>query len=311
MKVKIFFIFLLVLSVIGFASAINTTINIQTYASHTIFVTPLKTTGEYQVISQPVSGFTSVYGEKQVILDVNEIFHIYVLVKKGENTVYFKKFNEQTYEAGGIYNLTVLPSGVNPPKKPEIIEIASLPEDESNETINETNSTNQTDNKTTESENITTEKQEKITGFAAKEIKLTGKTLLYTGGTIVILIILSFLSRYLIKFKKKKPKEIKIKKLSEVHEEKKNQVEDQIKKIEEAKKMIQDAEHEIKRIRNPNYDRIEAAKRKLIEDQKELMRLRNEAKETGKALNELKRAEPSPASNQPQTQPKQFENKGE
>ena len=309
MRGKLFLAVLLVLSVIGFASAVQTTINIQTYPSHTVYVTPIEPTDGFEAMSAPVSGFTSVYGKKQIILDLDEnYFHLYIVVKDGDERVYYKKFEDQTYELGGIYNLVVLPPGVEPVKKPNVTNIIV-----ETENVSEENSSNQTETNTTE-ENITDEQntnettspenQDVITGFASKEIKFTGKTLLYALGIIVLLAILFVAYRYVRRFNKANPpkKEIKIRKLSEVHEEKKGQVDEQIKKIEEAKRMIQDAEHEIRRIKNPNFDKIEAAKKKLIEDQKELMKLRNEAREAGKALDEMKKATPSEPT-QPPTQP--------
>ncbi len=106
----------------------------------------------------------------------------------------------------------------------------------------------------------------------------------YVAGIIVLAALFIFFFKYR-KYRKENPREyksVKVVKLSELknppQQYNAGDIKNQEDKIEQAKKMIQEAEGELKRLKSPNVDKIEQAKRKLIEDEKELMRLRRESK---------------------------------
>ncbi len=104
------------------------------------------------------------------------------------------------------------------------------------------------------------------------------KEMLYFLGTAFLLIgagIFSFK-----KFKgsgEKKQKEINVKKLSEIQEEKKKDVSDYKQSLEDAERKLKEAQEELKRLKEGSKEeQIKKAKEKLVEDEKELMRLRKE-----------------------------------
>lgn len=158
---------------------------------------------------------------------------------------------------------------------------------ETNETIqnNSTNETIEIPETIASTENKNNKTKEKVTALSISDgkVSISGNILYYVGGIIVLAVLIIIFLRWNRKRNQypREPKPVKVVKLSEITQQVRkddNEIKSQEDKIEAAKKMIRDAEEQIKRARNPNYDRIEAAKRKLIEDERELMRLRREAR---------------------------------
>ncbi len=201
----------------------------------------------------------------------------------GNYDLRYKRF-EEVYITGHDFEINFYPGWYpldqieNTDNSNETEEISNETEEVLNETINETSSL-------VDEQINGSLKKEKVTALSISDGTLFSnkRFFYYVGGIIVLVVIIIFFFKYR-KYRKnnpREPKQVKVVKLSEMkgqQEQGKNDIPAQIEKIQEAKKMIQEAEEQIKKIQNPNMEKIEAAKKKLIEDQKDLMRLREEAK---------------------------------
>ncbi len=309
MKLKVFLLVFLFFSFLGTVSAMSTTINVKTLPSHSIFITPVVSGTSFQALSSPVYGFSGAYGEDQIIIETEEnSFSLFFVIKEGDTRVYSEQ-TTKVFQAGGIYDVIVLPEGIEPLVKPEIEERNTTNENVTVEVldeVNESEESNFTDENVTvevleevnesetevlesptiETQNLTEEKQKKITGFASGNSEIfNSKTLYYVGGGILLIMIIFFVFET-IKHRNKTPKEIKITKLSELKEDKENKINGQEEIIKEAEDKIKEARKEIENIKGNN--KIARAKKKLIEDEKELMRLREEEREEKKEKEEKK-----------------------
>ena len=259
MRIKIIFGIMVLLFALNFASAAtDTEVTINTIPYYDLmvrFLSPGTTTivGEGSIYATSnatgIATFTFSSGIDQ--------FEVKVWLKKDGETVLIKEF-EETYNAGGNLNLDIYPEWYEIPKKEEVVN--------ESETIVQ-NITEEVKN-TTEEIN-STEKQEKVTALVSGGI-IKSKTSRYIGLGILVILIGFFVIK---KIKSKKPKkEIKVKKLSEIQDDKENRIKEQEERIENAQKELEEAKKAINNIKNEN--KIAEVKKKLIEDEKELMRLR-------------------------------------
>jgi len=99
------------------------------------------------------------------------------------------------------------------------------------------------------------------------------KNFSYFGGFLLLIVIIGFVIAS-IKYKKHNPKEIKIKKLSELQKEKKEDLEDKKEDLEDKEKDLEDKEENIE-----DYNKIvEDAERKIAEAQQDIKKIKNEGK---------------------------------
>jgi len=285
---KIFLSLMVFFLVLQIVSATDTNIIVKTIPYHTVQLTTFDPSSTSFLAFERFEGISDKYGDISFTSSSDEnSFNIIAFIKKYGEKVATKKFSK-SFQAGEEVYLEIIPTGY---------ELIPTP---ANETISETNiSKNETGttpqeapsienkNKTTEETIIEEKSIETIgktkTGFVSLGEKgiLSPKIITYIIVTFLILAISLF---GIIQIKKisidKTPKEIVVKKLSEIEKEKNNEKpKTSQERLEEAEKKIQEAQEEIKRIKNQSNmkeERIKKAKEKLIEDQKELMRLRNE-----------------------------------
>lgn len=257
-------------------SATDTTIQVKTV--------PLKNVN----IAILQSGTIDVYEGKRYNQDADEYgdatftfslddpyFDLTIFVKDltDNSKVAYKKLESQ--DTGEEIYVEVVPNGFEIIETPELEpEIAII----ENETINET-----------EPEEIQEESPEEKPSISGKAIfgkDGTLKTILYILGGIILIGIIFFSSNKFLKTKV--PKDIKVKKLSELKEEKKEKTEEQKEKteeqkekiddykeaIEDAQRKIKEAQEEINRLRN--QDRIKEVEKRIEQEQKELKRLRGD-----------------------------------
>ena len=254
------------------ASALDTEIKIKTLPDHKVMISALNLDGAYSLIKSfhENSGES---GEVSVILSSTvDSFNIAVWVKQDNHVIVYEKF-ENGYPSGTPVLLELYPDWYVKPV--EEIENVSLEENNTNSSEN-TTIVNETEMIEEEQEN------NQITGFSifGEQGFLSDKKFYYVTG-IIILLVIGFMIVKKIKNKSKIPKEIKIRKLSEVFTKKEDNNrnnnnesnnEGNNKRIEDAERKIKEAQEEIRQIKNQG--KIQEAKKKLIEDQKELMRLR-------------------------------------
>ena len=285
-KSLVFVILAFAIFFLGFLSAdISTTAVINTAPNYSILMRIYEIGG-----TQPITDsiYTASDGNGKSIVSFEspaDEFEIEMWLKDPETGTYnlrHKRF-EESFFAGVDFELDFYPSWY----PIEQIEKARNSEPLSNQTEEVLNETTETANETVE-ENVSATETVTAHSISDSAFFRNKNVFYYIGGIIILagLIILFFKYRKYRKLNPREPKKVKVVKLSEMKKDSDesspksgNDIKAQEEKIEAAKKMIQEAEDEIKKIKNPNRDKIEAAKKKLIEDQKELMRLREEAGE--------------------------------
>lgn len=258
---KLIFSLLVLIFLVQLISAIDTEITIKTLPNHNVNINFLNPSPDDGVIS--FDNFNENSGESgnlSFVFSSNEPkFDITVFVMKSTEKIVYERFDNNT--AGESLYLILFSQGSEIIKNFEAVTNQTL---EENSTINETNETE-----------VVNESEDgaKITGsaFFGEEGLFSNKTTYYVIGAIILLGIGVFVF-FKLKKKQKIPKEIKVKKLSELQTEKKEKLQDNKEIIEDAEKKIKEAQEDIRKIKNE--DKIKEAKKKLIEDEKDLIRLR-------------------------------------
>lgn len=272
-RMKLVAFFALAILSLGSLNAVTTTVNVHAPVNFTVnafFTDP--DSSAYSVI-QTINENTGDKGLAVLVLETSkDDFELKLNLRKDGETHYSEEYG--IFSTGGIIDLDFYPRWSPKPEVTNEIENETV-----EEIVNETLEVAEAGNETVDeisSEKLTAHSISDSAFFRGNNI------FYYLGGLIVLagLIVLLFKYRKYRKHNPLEPKKVKVVKLSEM-KEMQNKSNDNIKeqedKIEEAKRMIEEAEEQIKKMKNKNNDKIEAAKRKLIEDQKELMRLREEA----------------------------------
>ena len=259
---KLIFGLVVLILLVQITSALDTEIKIKTLPDHKVMISTLKP-GEVYSLIKSFHENSGASGEVSVVLSsAVDNFDISVWVKQDNQVIISEKFENQ-YPSGTPVVLELYP------------EWYTKPGGETENVSLEENTTTSSENTAIINETETNIKEEsensEIVGFVifGEQGFLSNKTIYYIIGIIALLI--GFLLIRKIKKKSKFPKEIKIRKLSEVFSEKNNNNNDN-KTIEDAERKIKEAQEEIRRIKND--DKIKEAEKKLLEDQKELKRLR-------------------------------------
>jgi len=282
MRPKLFIFILLLVVPIAAVSAMEmpTSIKVNTVPDFNVTVSIRDTSGYYHFQTKDSGEDGSVLIGFEIESSSYDLISM-TLKRAGQSEVtHFKRFEDESYITGEFVERDFYPSWYTPPETEQGNET---------ETSNETTEMNSTTNETLEgTENVTaTNGEQKLTAFSISdgEVKINGRILLYTLGIIVLVVLIILFIRW-EKRKPKKEKKIKVTKLSEVKQKNDDDIKAQEEKIENAKKMLQEAQEELKKLKDPSLNKIEQAKKKLIEDQKELLRLRNEAKKSEQKASE-------------------------
>ena len=249
-------------------SAVDTEITVKTFPNHQLninFLNPSSAGGN--LLFDSFNNNSGESGEISFVFSSNELkFDITAFVMKSTEKIVYERFDDNT--VGESLYLTLFPGAS------EIIRNF-----DTNETNNTSSEENSTINETLE-ENLTTSEVEE--SGQENESALMGSTIFggdgffskkttYYGIGVIVLLLTGFIVFKILK-KKKKPKEIKVKKLSELMDNKKEELQDKKEIIEDAERKIKEAQEDIRKIKNE--DKIKEAKKKLIEDEKELVKLR-------------------------------------
>jgi len=224
--------FLIILLVIPLISSVETPINIKTYPHHEVQIAVVSSSSTQDSIVD-FKKISDEYGDVKVIFSTE--------IPKYDLYIYIKKDNEKL-----ITNITY---GLIPGEPLDLklafegFEFIKTPAKENNSS-NNINITNETKEQSIENKSSTG-----FTVFEGKGI-LSGKKIYYFGGALLIigaiLIIIKVVFVFLrMKKKLKEPKEIKVKKLSEINQEK----DEDSQALEEAEKKIKEAQEEIKKIK--------------------------------------------------------------
>ena len=265
MKKKVIgFIFCLVLLFgISFISSMQVTIKTLQYYWVEVTVAD-GTIADYSKLEQH-DGDSDQYGDFVFNLNttVPEI-NLYITVKKdgkmGEAVFSNKKFIGETTDEP-IY-LELIPEGGKIIETPDVVSNESV---ESNETLNESIS---------EEESNADAQDSQITGSAVGNF-FKSKTFYIVLIVLVVLIVAVVLFK-IIKSRRNNSspdREIKVRKLSEMKQERDEKIDDHRQVIEEAERKIKEAQEEISRLKN--QDKIKDMERRISDEERELIRLRN------------------------------------
>ncbi len=266
---KLFFglVFLILCFNLVSAFNINTTIQIKTVPYTNVNVLVLSPEFDlYERFNADSDG----YGDVSFVFSSNKSkFGVSVFVKDLFDNSKVASAELENQAAGKDIYLEVVPEGfkvLETPAEENISIVENLTDSTENATLNETNSL------------ITIEeKQEKkfnLSGFAifGENSKLK-KIIFYVLGGIVLALIIFFVIR---KIKREKTGEIRVKKLSELREEQREEQKgtpgEYYGILDETQRKLEETQRELNQLKN--QDRIKETERKLQQDQEELRKLR-------------------------------------
>lgn len=257
-------------------SAVDTEIKVKTLPNHEVQLTTSKANIVSFSVIENFKKNSDEYGDVMFMSSSDEqTFNIIIYLKKNNEKITVNNFTNPYIlldnVAGTPVYLELAPAWFVFIKTP--VNKTNVSEESENATIeNITSDENESEVFIETEEEIEQETEVQLAGsviFGDKGF-FSKKTIYYVIGIIVLLI--GFMAVKTMRKKLTGPKEIKIKKLSEVMEEKKKKFNTDKEIIENAEKKIKDAQEDIRKIKN--QDKIEQAKKKIIEDEKELMKLR-------------------------------------
>jgi len=276
-----FIIIALLLLVVPLMSAADTPIKITTLPYHNVEVVVHQDTNEAFSLLERMKDKSNYFGEAEFVFSSSATsFRVMVFIKRGTETVFSEKYTD-SFSAGESIELEFLPEDYVLPKKEDISS-----KNNTEETLEELDQElNQTDVADLEDldENLEGTGEESffdLTGFTVfgEDGIISQKTSYYVGGVLgffLIIAILFFITKRRIS---REPKEIKVKKLSEL---KKDEVANQEPKQEPKKESpeLLSAEEKLKELENEIEDLKKKGKLKEIEEeiqrkQRELENLR-------------------------------------
>lgn len=279
----------LLLAVFSMAFVCADEIKVKTYPTQSIQVSILQPDQVYSLI-ESFQGKSDADGNFQLTFSSSiSPYDLGIWVRDGKDLV--TKYRFEDLSQGSSLNILMFRG------QTEIVDSFDEPENASleNNTVNGniTGEINETDNETLAQDNIiaeqiteTTSDNKGITGLATSNEEdkgsiLSGNAIFYVIGVMAALAIL-FFSVNMVRMRRelRAPREVRVRKLSEVQKEKisaKSSRTDMLEKeIKDAQKKIDEAKKEIDSLKSSKSKRIEEAKKKLIEDQQELLKLRSE-----------------------------------
>jgi len=258
-SVKVVLVLMILILSTSFVYA-GTKVTIKTLQYHQVEVIVADgTIQDYSKIGD-FKGDADQYGDFTFNVDTSKnLINLYVHVKRYSEEISSEKFvGEKT---GSPIYLEVAPDGY------ELLETPKI--SQTNVTV--TNATLLIGNETSNETDLELVNS-KVTGSAIADF-FKSKTFYYTLGGIILLVIVFFVIRFLRKMKLGNPnREIKVRKLSEVQQER---TEDYRGVIKDAERKIEEAQNDLKRVRNE--EQIKAMRRKIAEDENELIKLRRGA----------------------------------
>lgn len=257
--VKIIFLLMLLVLSTSFVYA-GTKVTVKTLQYHQIEVIVADgTITDFSKVGN-FKGDADQYGDFTFNVDTSKpLINLYVHVKRYNEEIASETFIGE--KIGKPLYFEVAPEGY------ELIETPKVTSNSSNSTT--LNATLLGENESVNETNLEEIIDSKVTGSTIGDF-FKNKAFYYSIGIIILLMIIFFVVRFLRKRNaNKEPKEIKVRRLSEVQQEK---TDDYHSIIEDAERKIKEAQDELTRFKNE--DKIKAMQRKIAEDEKELVRLK-------------------------------------
>ncbi len=268
-KSCVVFLFVLLLAM-PLMMAVSTEVKIKTAPFSEVQMVVYDAGIEVFTLLERYIGNSDKYGDISHDFDIaDDIFHLKVFVKRdGETLVSGEKFLDNP--SGGFVYLEAAPKN---------FELIPTPGFENGTAIvNETNAAEVNKTEVNETED---DKVSKTIGFSVfgEQGILSKKHFYYVGGFLFLIIIIGFVAASIKHKMNSSPRNIKVKKLSEMQEERKENLEDKGEDIKDYKQVIEDAERkiaeaqaDIKKIKN--NEKIKEMKKKIEDDESELNRLK-------------------------------------
>jgi len=257
--------FFVLIVLISFISATETQISVKTMPFHDVQLALFDPYSNDFILYERFVGNSNNYGDISFNFSSDkQKFRIISFIKKDNVKILTKQFDD-IFVAGEPIYLEIVQEG---------FEIIPTPIQQINYSNNQTskNTTNESNlREETNSEETNTNKSQ-LTGLVTSEKSsiFSKKTVYYTGG-IIGFFIASFIVFLFIKNKQSSAKEITIKKLSELKEDKGDKIGYDLRLIEDAERKIKEAQEEINKLKNK--ERIKELKNKVENYQKEINKL--------------------------------------
>jgi hypothetical protein len=250
------------------AAASNITLN--TLPFHDVSISILRIGGDYDLVKN-FQGVSDINGKFSAVFSSDELSSIDLkaYVKKNGNLVLSKKFGP--FNLGSSITLDVYPDEYVKPEP--VVPIADTTTNATNITNTTVVNTTKTIDEGVEIKATQDETKPSLTGLATSDDSTSsGKTLYYIIGGVVLLVLVLII-RFLIS-NKSSPKEIKVRKLSEIQRELK-----QARSATDFKKVAVKEEKEIVKLEKEvskmkNQDRMKEIENRMRRDQEEMRRLR-------------------------------------
>jgi hypothetical protein len=266
--------FVLTLSILGLASAVDVTLTVNTYANHDVSANVINPSTEETVHSSVQNS-----GEKGKAIFSFETsapkIDISVIVRKNGKIIVFKKLESQTPSSS--ISMTALKEEPAPAAPPAPANTTEINDSAVNET--ETPVENVTANVTSETIPEQTGNETQEAASPPAEHSLLNIVLYIIGGIVVIFIIAGIVLFFVFRGKVQ-PKDIKVKKYSEMKKEEETKKEvpetEEDKRLVELESKINVLKNEIEGIRDKK-SKIREAEEKLKKDMEELEKLKKEA----------------------------------
>ena len=215
------------------------------------------------------------YGDVKFNFSIDsETYSVIIFVKQNyQNIVEPEKFKEQT--TGEPLFVEMFPEGFTPIETPNSTNVKPVitPQQNISAVENITSGNNTIDTNDTEKTN-----EGLLTGFAVFKGG-TFSTIAYIVGGIIFLGFIVFMIVKLSKGRKNNPREVKVRKLSEINQETQRGLQE---RMSDAERKLREAKEELEAIKKQKESgnskrqaEIEEAKKKLIEDERRLIELRN------------------------------------
>lgn len=270
---RLLFLALAFLFVMQSISAVDTQVKIKTFPYHEVQATIYDSSAQSFTVLEGgrFKGDSDKYGDFSFVFSTDKLeFNIIVYIKKdGETVLGPEKFLNKV--AGEPLELRIAPEGFQLPETPSN-------ETEQNITANETIE-NETQDITESSEGSaeTTEDSQENRGLAGSVIFgeegiFSKNVLYYILGGIILVALLVFVGLKIEKkraLNPKEPKEVKIRKLSDIKSE---EVGTYKKEMGQAEKKMQEMQREINRLKNEG--KIKEIESRIQQEQEEIKRLR-------------------------------------
>ena len=259
-KKRGFAIFVLLIFLVGFISAVDTRVKIKTLPLHEVQATAFDPKSSNFHSYEQFIGISNQFGDVYFNYSVDEEFNIIVFIKTLEHEkVMSKKFTKE-FEPGEDISLEVAPDSFELIPTPEINE-SEIGDEELEVDANVTTNETEVDNE---------DESSGISGFAISDLVPSNKIMYYVGGGVLGLIILVLVIWLFKRKRNKSPKEIKVTKLSDLKAQQ-AQASAKDEELKGAEEELKQAQAKIDAIKNK--DKIADLQAEIDQKQKELKEL--------------------------------------